>query len=116
MDALEQSGLISEDDTKRRERVSTAERYTALEGLLPASEIEIESRASYIQDFPDDEDHVEDVKFVEQGKAAIELARRLIARKTYNIRRKQRALREEQVQAMADQHEDAGDDADRQYS
>ncbi len=86
---------------KKRDRVSTAELYTALEGLLSAAEIEIESRASYVEDFPDDEDHVEDVKFVQHGQAAIALAKELIARKTANIRRKQREIRETKGQADA---------------
>lgn len=101
MEAIAQDQSINKRKRQRRDRVSTAELYTALEGLLPAAEIEIESRASYIEDFPEDDDHASDVEFVQHGQAAIALATELIARKTGNIRRKQRLMRETQGQTDA---------------
>jgi hypothetical protein len=83
---------------RRRERVSTAELYAALEGLLEPAQIEIDCLADYVRDFPDDEDHTQDAERVRQGQTAIELAKRLIARKTSTIRRQQRALEQRQGQ------------------
>jgi hypothetical protein len=80
------------EETKRRERVSTAELYSALEALLPFARIVIECLDDYIVNFPDDADHVKDAARVRVGKEAIELAGRLIARKSGVIRRKQKAL------------------------
>jgi hypothetical protein len=98
---IEQGMVINKSKQKKRERVSTAEFFTALEGLLPAAEIEIDWLGRFVEDFPEDEGHAEDAELVRQGREAIELAKRLIARKTGNICRKQRALRERQGQAHA---------------
>jgi hypothetical protein len=101
MEAAEQTTYINKRKRRQRDRVSTAELYTALEGLLLPAEIEIDCLAGYVEDFPDDPDHAEDAERVRQGKEAIDLARRLIARKTGNIRRKQRALKTMRDQADA---------------
>ena len=101
MEAMAQDQKINGRKRQRRDRVSTAELFVALEGVLLAAEIEIESRASFVHDFPDDDDHAEDAAFVRHGQAAVALAKQLIARRSANIRRKQRAIRESQSQADA---------------
>jgi hypothetical protein len=99
MEAIDNPISLNTRNQKRRDRVSTAELYEALEGLLPFAEVEIECLADHVETFPDDFDNAREVERVRQGKAAIELTRRLIARKTANIRRKQRSLREKLGQA-----------------
>lgn len=110
MEADESAAMDGARKRKRRKRVSTAELYTALEGLLSAAEAHIDWLDSYVTDVPDDEDHAGDVERVRQGKAALDLARRLIARKTYTICRIQRVLREEEEQ---DHGRPTGNDAGR---
>jgi hypothetical protein len=101
METTAQDQTINGRKRRYRDRVSTVQLYIALEGLLPAAEIEIECRASYAHEFPDDEDHATDVEFARQGQAAITLAKQLIARKSANIRRKQQAIRDSEGQADA---------------
>jgi hypothetical protein len=85
---------INKRQPKRRPAVSSAELFSALEAVLPFGQIEIDCQADYVRDFPDDPDHAEDAERVRQGQAAIETARRLIARKTYYVRKQEQALRE----------------------
>lgn len=96
MEASDQVTHIDTRQRKQRDRISTAELFTALEGLLPPAEIEISCLADFVENFPDDPNHIEDAEQVRQGKEAIELAKRMIARKTAAIRRKQRALAKKQ--------------------
>ena len=85
----------------RHERVSTPELYAALEGLLPFAETEIDWLAEYVRSFPQDEDHAAEAVRARQGAESLEFAKRLIARKSYAIRRKQTALEQQRGQADA---------------
>ncbi len=86
---------------RRRRAVSTAELYAVLEALLPFAEVDIECLSDYVRNFPDDPDHSEDIVRACKGEQAIEEARRLIELKSGYVRRKERALREEQSEAQA---------------
>ena len=100
-DAIEPTGVHDQRRRERRRRVSPTELYTALEGLLPCAEVHLDWLSSYVSDFPNDPDHTEDAELARRGKEALDLARRLIARKTGNIRRKQRAFSEMHGQSDA---------------
>jgi hypothetical protein len=75
-----------------------AELFTALESSLPFAQVEVNCVADDARDLPDDPETVERTR---RGQDAIETAKRLIARKTVAIRRKQRAFTEHTGQADA---------------
>lgn len=85
-------GLVKSPPRRQAKAASKAELYSALEALLPFARIELECLDDYVVNFPDDPDHAKDASSVRVGKEAVELAGRLIARKSGLIRRKQKAL------------------------
>jgi hypothetical protein len=111
MEATDQIRHIDKRQRKRRQPIPMAELFTALEGLLPFAQVELDCLADYVRDFPDDPDHVEDAERVRRGNEAIEFTNRLIARKTYAIRRKQRALGETQGKQPVPDHPPAPEES-----
>src|SRR5262249_54557991 len=101
MEALENRTSKIDGQRKRRRAVSAAELYEVLETLLPSARVEIDCLAGYVTDFPEDPEHAEDAERVRRGQAALDMADRLIARKSNVIRRQQRVLKERQGQADA---------------
>jgi hypothetical protein len=93
MKATEQDELVNTRRTERRRAVSTAELYSVLEALLPFAQADIEDLTDAVENFPDDPDHTQDAARLWFAKEAIESAKRIIARKTGYIRKKQRAVR-----------------------
>jgi hypothetical protein len=96
MEASDQVTHIDTRQRKQRDRISTAELFTVIEGLLPFAQVEIDCLEDYVSGFPNDPDHTQDAERVRQGKEAIESANRLIVKKSPETRRKQRALGKKQ--------------------
>ena len=99
------SAAVSEGSRSgRARRGSIVELYSLLETLLPFAEVEVDVLADDVDDFTDDPEHAKQAERVRQGQEAIAAAQRLIANKSYRIRRRQRELnsKAEQVSAAPD--------------
>lgn len=92
---------IETNRRRYRQRVSTVELFAVLEALLPIAEVELDCLADYVKDFPDDPDHAQDAERVRRGKLALELAQRLIARKSAPIRYRQRQFERAHLDVIA---------------
>src|SRR5690348_6367776 len=93
MEAAAQNPNINDRQSRRRNTVSTAELFSVLEALLPFAKAEIETLLGFAESFPNDPDCVGDTERARRGKEALELAERLIERKTKTVARKQKTLR-----------------------
>jgi len=78
---------------KRAAAVPKAELFATLEALLPFAEVEVDCLVGFVDEFP------EDAERARRGQEAVESAKRLIAKKTGYIRRKEQTSRVNQGQA-----------------